>query len=131
MRGALTAIACLALLGALAGCGESAQEQAREVVQDFVDAREAGDGEAECALYSESYVQSLGVGENCAGFVEESSAAAGPEDLEIVEVTVKGDTATADIDIQREGEGEGPARIGLQLEREGGDDGDWRITAFQ
>jgi ketosteroid isomerase-like protein len=131
MRGALTAIACLALLGALAGCGESDQEQAREVVQDFVDARNAGDGAAECALYSESYVQSLGVSDNCAAFVEEQSSGAAVEELEIVEVTVKGDTATADLDVTVEGEGEGPARIGLQLEREGGDDGDWRITAFQ
>ena len=129
MRHALIALVCAVALVAVAGCGESEQEQAREVVQDFVDARTDGDAQAECDLYAESYKQELAVGENCAGFVEEQSSGAEPGELEVVEVRVNGDQGTADIDISREGEGEGPARISLQLTRESGDE--WRISGFQ
>ena len=58
-------------------------------------------------------------------YVEEQSSGAETE-LELVEVRVSGDKATADIDSRSEQEG--PARLGLTLERE---DEDWRITGFQ
>lgn len=128
MRRALIALACAAALVALVGCGESDQEQAREVVQEFVDARADSDAEAECDLYAESYKQELAVGENCAGFVEEASSGAAPGELEVIEVRVNGDKGSADIDILREG-GEGPARISLLLTRESDDE--WRIAGFQ
>lgn len=123
----LTALACAAALVAVAGCGESDQEQAREVVQDFVDARNGDDFEAECDLYSEKYLDELAVAD-CPAFIEEQrSGADGEEELEIVDVEVNDDRATANVDILRESEG-GPARIGLLLERE---DDEWRITGFQ
>ena len=122
----LTAIACGAALAVAAGCGESDQEQAREVVQEFVDARGSDDFQAECDLYSESYLAELAV-EDCAAFVEEQTSGADAGELSIVDVQVNDDRATANIDVTRESEG-GPVRIGLLLERE---DDEWRITGFQ
>jgi ketosteroid isomerase-like protein len=123
----LTALACGAALAIAVGCGESDQEKAREVVQEFVDARTGEDFQAECDLYSESYLAELAVSD-CAAFVQEQTTGAeGEEELEIVDVEVNGERATANIDVTREAEG-GPVRIGLLLEEE---DGDWRITGFQ
>ena len=123
----LTALACVAALAVASGCGESDQEQAREVVQDYVQARADQDSERVCELFSESFKQELAV-EDCAGFVQEqSSGADGSEELEVVDVRVNGDKATANIDVTRGSEG-GPTRIGLLLERE---DDEWRITGFQ
>ena len=45
----LTALACIVALLAAAGCGETDQEQAREVAQDYVEAGDTGDFEAVCA----------------------------------------------------------------------------------
>ncbi len=122
----LTALACAAALVAAIGCGESDQEQAREVVQDYVDARSEGDAERICELFSDSFKQELAVGDNCAAFVTEQSSGAGSGELSIVDVTVNGDKANAGIDVTRDAEG--PSRIGLTLERQ---DGEWRITGFQ
>jgi hypothetical protein len=123
-RHVLTALLCGVAIAAAAGCGESDQEQAREVVQDYVDANNDGDFETVCDLYSESFKQELAV-EDCPGFVEENSSGAGGE-LSVVEVRVNGDRATADIDVSR-GQ-EGPSRVGLTLERE---DDSWRISGLQ
>jgi hypothetical protein len=127
MTKVLTAIACGAALAVATGCGESDQEQAREVVQQFVDARNDDDAAAECDLYSEDYLDELAV-PDCPAFIEEqSSAVDGEERHEIVDVEVNDGRATANVDVIREAEG-GPVRIGLLLAEE---DGDWRITGFQ
>ena len=123
MRRTLTAFACAVAFAASAGCGESEQEQAREVVQDYVDASNANDFERVCELYSETLKDQLGA-TDCPAFVQEQSSGAETE-LELVEVRVNGDRATADLDAVSEQEG--PARLGLQLERE---DDEWRITGF-
>jgi ketosteroid isomerase-like protein len=123
----LTALACLAALAAAVGCGKSDREQAREVSQDYVDARNASDFEAVCDLFSESFKQQLGTAD-CAAFVaEQSGGAEGAEDLQVVDVRVRNDAATADIDVTRESQG--PSRIGIRLELQ--DDGNWRITGLQ
>lgn len=127
MTRVLTAIACGAALAVAAGCGESDQEQAREVVQQFVDARNGNDYAAECDLYSESYIEELRT-PDCPAFIEEMSSGVGGEERhEIVDVEVNDGRATANVDVIREAEG-GPVRIGLLLAEE---DGDWRITGFQ
>jgi hypothetical protein len=123
-RWTITALVCAAALVAAAGCGETDQEQAREVVQDYVDASNDGDFELVCDLYSDSFKQELAV-EDCPGFVEEATSGAGGE-LSVVDVRVSDDRATADLDVTR-GQ-EGPSRIGLTLERE---DDEWRITGVQ
>ena len=123
MRLTLTALACVAALAGVTGCGESDQEQAREIVQDYVDATNSDDYERICELYSESLKEELGAAD-CPAFVQEQSSGAETE-LELVEVRVSGDKATADLDSVSEQEG--PARLSLQLER-GGDD--WKISGF-
>jgi hypothetical protein len=126
VRRTITALVCAAALVAAAGCGETDQEQAREVVQDYVDARNDGDFELVCDLYSDSFKQQLAIGENCPAFVEEQTSGAGGE-LSVADVHVNDDRATADLDVS-EGS-EGPSRVALVLERE--DDGEWKITGLQ
>ena len=123
MRRTLTALACAAALAALAGCGESDQEQAREVAQDYAEARNDGDFEAVCDLFSDEFVKQLAV-EDCPGFIEEQTAGA-DEEVSVVDVRVKDDTATADLDVTGEA---GPSRIVIRLEREGDD---WLIVGLQ
>ena len=123
----LILLVCTAALVAIAGCGESDQEQAREVVQDYVDARNDGDFETVCELFSDTFKDQLGVGEDCAAFIEEQTTCGDAEStLEVVDVRVKNDRATADIDVVREGEG--PSRVTLTLASE---DGEWKITGLQ
>lgn len=126
VRRTITALVCAAALVAAAGCGETDQEQAREVVQDYVDARNDGDFELVCDLYSDSFKQQLAIGENCPAFVEEQTSGAGGE-LSVVDVHVRDDRATADLDVSQGSEG--PSRVALVLERE--DDGEWKITGLQ
>jgi hypothetical protein len=125
-RWTITALVCAAALVAVAGCGESDQEQAREVVQDYVDARNEGDFALVCDLYSDNFKQQLAIGETCPAFVEEQTSGAGGE-LSVADVHVNDDRATADLDVS-EGS-EGPSRVALVLER--GDDGEWKITGIQ
>lgn len=123
MRLLLTALACSAALAVAAGCGESDQEQAREVVQDYAEARNAGDYAAVCDLFSDEFIQELAV-EDCPGFIEEQTSGA-DEDVSVVDVRVKDDTATADLDVNTEA---GPSRIVIRLERDGDD---WLIVGLQ
>lgn len=116
---------CAFVLGGLAGCGESDQEKARELVQDYVEASNGEDFERVCELLSDGYKEQLAV-EDCAGFVEEQSSAV-EQQLELVEVRVDGEQGSAEVDAVREEEG-GPARVRLLLERS---DGEWRISGFQ
>jgi hypothetical protein len=124
----LTAVVCVAALAALAGCGESDQEQAREVVQDYVDARGADDYGRICELYSDDFKEELNV-DDCEAFVREQTSGGegnGQEELNIVDVRVRDDRAIAEIDVVR-GE-QGPSRIGLVLTRDGDD---WKISGLQ
>jgi ketosteroid isomerase-like protein len=122
----ITAVVCAALLVAAAGCGQSDQEKAREVVQEYIDASNDGDYERVCELYSEDFKRQLAV-DDCPAFVEEQTSGV-EQELELVDVRADGDRATAQIDAVRQEEG-GTARIGLLLERADGDE--WRITDFQ
>lgn len=121
----LAALACLAALAVATGCGESEQEQAREVAQDYVDASNEGDFEAVCELYSDEFIEQLGT-TDCPAFVQENTSGAESE-LELVDVRVTDDVATAEIDVVSS-DAEGPIRVGLRLQRQ---DGDWRISSLQ
>ncbi len=126
MPRSITAALCAVLLVAGAGCGQSDQEKAREVVQEYVDARNSKDFEAECDLYSEEFKEQLGA-VDCPAFVEEQSSGADfKQELTIVSVRVDGDRAQADLDVTAEGGG--TTRVGLVLERQ---DGEWAITGLQ
>jgi predicted lipid-binding transport protein (Tim44 family) len=113
-----------ALVAALAACGETDLEQAREVAQDYVEASNEGDFEAVCDLYSQKLIEQLAT-PDCPAFVEENSSGTESE-LELVDVRVGDEVATVDIDIVSEGGG--PIRVGLRMEREGDD---WRIISLQ
>ena len=127
MLRSLTALLCAAALVALAGCGESEQEQAREAVQGYVDAQNDDDFGAVCDLYSDAFKAQLGItSEACPAFVEEQSSGAATS-FELVGVNVNEDVATADIDATSE-DGAGPSRLTITLARE---DGDWEITGLQ
>ena len=121
----LTTLAAVAAIATVAACGETDQEQAREVAQDYVEASNANDFEAVCELYSEEFIDDLGA-TDCPAFVQENSAGAESE-LELVDVRVRDDVATADIDVVSEGGG--PIRVGLRLERT--EDDSWEIVALQ
>jgi ketosteroid isomerase-like protein len=122
--GSLVAAAC-ALAVVATGCGESDQEQAREVVQDYVDAVSEQDFDAVCDLYSDAFKQQLAVGDNCAAFVQEQTSGGPTQELSVVDVRVNEDKATADLDATNEAGG--PSRITLQLERQ---DDTWKISGF-
>jgi hypothetical protein len=130
VRRVLTALFCAAALAGATGCGESDQEQAREVVQDYVDARADDDFETVCDLYSDEFKEELGAAENCTAFLEEQTGGAdppeAPDELQVVSVRVNDDRGTAEIDVVREGQG--PSRIGLLLARDGDD---WKISGLQ
>ncbi|MGH2955964.1 MAG: hypothetical protein ACRDL6_03095 [Solirubrobacterales bacterium] len=113
-------------MGVFAGCGESDQEKAREVLQEYVEASNGDDFERVCDFYTEEFKEQLGAGEDCPAFVEEQSSGVDQE-LELVEVRVNGDRGSAEVDVLREEEG-GPARVRLLIERT---DGEWRISGFQ
>ncbi len=109
-----------------AGCGESDREQAREVVQDYIEGRNDGDFDRVCSALSDGFKQELGTPDCPAFLAEQTSGADAAEELELVDVRVNDDRGTADIDVARESQG--PSRIGVVLGRE---DGEWRITALQ
>ena len=125
MPRSITAAICAVLLVAGAGCGQSDQEQAREAVQDYVDASNGDDYERICELYSDSFKQQLGA-TDCPAFVEEQTSGLDAGDLEIVSVRVRDERAIAELDAA--GESGAPTRIGLVLEQE---DGEWLITGLQ
>lgn len=125
-RWTITALVCAAALVAAAGCGETDREQAREVVQDYVDARNDDDFELVCDLYSDSFKQELAIGANCPAFVEEQTTGAGDGEYSVDDVHVNGDRASADLNVSKGSEG--PSRVALLLERE---DGEWKITGIQ
>ena len=96
------------------------------MVQDYVDARNSQDFEAECDLYSDEFKEQLGA-TNCPAFVEEQSSGADFEqEVNLVSVRVKDDRATAEL--AAAAEGGGTTRAILVLERQ---DGDWLVTGFQ
>ena len=121
----LTSLVCAVALAAAAGCGETDEEQAREVAQDYVEASNARNFQAVCDLYSEQFIEELEA-TDCPAFVKENSSGA-DSDLSLVDVRVSDETATADIDVVSEGGG--PIRVGLRLERN--PDDEWEIVGLQ
>src|ERR671911_32882 len=109
----LTSLVCAVALAAAAGCGETDEEQAREVAQDYVEASNARNFQAVCDLYSEQFIEELEA-TDCPAFVKENSSGADSE-FSLVDVRVS--------------EGGGPIRVGLRLERN--PDDEWEIVGLQ
>jgi ketosteroid isomerase-like protein len=120
----LTALVCAAALAGAVGCGQSDQQQARDAVEDYADARNSGDFERVCELLSDSFKQTAAIGQNCPAFVQEQTSGASGE-FKVVQVSVNDDNATATLDVEQGSDG--PSRVQLRLVRQGDD---WRITSF-
>jgi ketosteroid isomerase-like protein len=116
---------CAAVLGGCGGGGDD-QPSAKEVAQEYVDARNNGDAAKVCELYSEQLRERLG-GANCVAFVKEQTSGLATQ-MTLLGVQQSDDHATATIRSTAGGDvGQATARLQIQLARQ---DGDWRITSL-
>lgn len=132
MRVRATAVAavlmlCLAPAGCGGGGGDDTQ-QVSDVVTSFVDAGNHRDAAGACELLAKQQLQAvrkLGGGGSCASVVGGLlTGATGNTSVEVDEVRVEGDRATADVTV-RQG-GRPPRSLSLLLVRE---DGEWRLAS--
>lgn len=122
----LTTLACAAAILVVAGCGETEEEQAREVAQEYVDALNGDDFATICELYSDDFKNQLGATDNCEEFVkEQSSGEDTPGEFELGDVRVNDDRAIVDLTVTRDGN---PVALGVVLEEQ---DGEWRVASLQ
>lgn len=113
--------------------GSLTQEQAREVVEDYVEARNEDDFDRVCELFSEDFNRQLGKqfdlsgGGDCAAGVQVASEAsglgAGTQEFRVIDVRVREERAVADFDVVSDQEGPSriapePQPLGLVLERQ-------------
>ena len=110
---------------ALAGCGGGGSngQSARDVAQQYVDARNQGDAAKVCELYSDQLKSKLKTS-NCAEFVKEQTSGATTTFM-LLAVHEDGDQATATIRATNKG-GIGSAQGEIQI-RLAQQDGRWRI----
>jgi ketosteroid isomerase-like protein len=119
-------IAGIVAVALLAGCGGDDPQSAKEVAQDYVDARNQGDAARVCELYSDQLIRSLKT-TNCVAFVREQTSGTAT-DLTVLRVSEHGDRATATIQARVGGSvANAIAPIQLQLTRE---DDEWRISGL-
>jgi hypothetical protein len=122
VRLVVIAVASAIVLGA---CGGGSDEQsARDVAQEYVDARNQGDAGKVCELYSDELKSSLGTSD-CVAFVKEQTSGVATR-VSLISVQQTDDQATATIRAAAGGEtSQATARVRIDLARQ---DGDWRIT---
>jgi ketosteroid isomerase-like protein len=122
----LTACAFLITLGT--GCGQTDQEQVREVTEDYIDAIAKGDYEAACELFTPAYLSELDGTAGCAR--SQADQFGGPSGstatLEIAAVRTKGDRANVTINVSRGGSPPSPLALLMSNEAD-----DWRISGQQ
>jgi len=120
-RSALAAV-CAALV---VGCGGDGgdEQSARDVTQEYVQARNQGDAGKVCELYSDQLIQRLGAS-NCEAFVKEQTAGVATS-FTIVGVKESGDHATATLRATVTGGAAGGGQLRITLDRQ---DGEWKIT---
>ena len=124
----LTGIACAVAMLLWGGCGQSDQEQVRQVVEDYIQAVSKGDFAATCDLFTDEYRRQLGGDAACvqAQRAQYGSASSEP-DLQISSVHVKGKHANAGLEISRDSGSPSPLSLLVVLE----DDDQWRIRGQQ
>lgn len=122
------AVALIALL-AIPGCGplgESDEDNAAEVLTDFVDARNQGDFATVCELFSsEVRARFNRAGVNCEQTLRRQFGGGTTTTIRIEAVRVKGDVATVDATVSQVG-GAGRA----QAYRVVKEDGDWKVRGL-
>jgi hypothetical protein len=130
VHGPLTLV--LAVL-ALAGCTtqqdtsadsfEGAERDVAEVVDDLAAASRSGDGEEICTrILTARLAEELAAGDECKDEVEQALADANDYDLEVDDVTVSGNTATAEV---RQGDDGRTGTLEFERARDG-----WRVTSL-
>jgi outer membrane PBP1 activator LpoA protein len=118
---------------ALAGCTtqqdtsadrfQGAEREVAEVVDDLAAASRSGDGEEICTrILTARLAEEVAAGEECKDEVEQALADANDYDLEVEDVTVSGNTATAEV---RQGDDGRTGRLELARER-----GGWRVVSL-
>lgn len=128
MRRTITLLACLGALTLAVACGRSDEEQARDAVQEYVEAGDGGDYERACELLSEAFKREQRLLANCERALRARDRDQGEVNTEIATVRVRGNTATVDLNLTREGQS--ASRLVLLLRRPD-EDADWRIAAQQ
>lgn len=121
----LPALLAASVALALGGCGGDSEEDAvRETVEDFVTSVREGDVAAACDLLTETARAQAGGG-RCTEFLGALAEQVAVE-IEVTEVRVQGDQATAEVESTAEGSAE-PRVLSLDLVEE---DDEWRIASF-
>lgn len=127
MRRSIAALGCAVALAGAAGCGgDDGNGSAEETAQAYVDARNEGDVERVCELFSDELREQL-AGENCPALIEEQSSGAETE-FTLIRVDEEGDRATAVVKARTDEGGttqEAELQIGLERQND-----EWRLTAL-
>jgi hypothetical protein len=110
-----------------AGCGETKEERAREIVDAYSRARDKGNFGRVCELFSPQLQLEQAPAEPCpAALQRQAAAVSGEIETEIVDVRVNQGRAVAEIDVSRDSEP--PSRQTVLLARQ---EGEWKITGLQ
>ena len=122
-------VSCAASLIFFAGgCGQSEQERARKVVENYIQTVDRRDFDGTCELLTARYRRQLG---GTAGCIRSQLAQFGPEnarvELQIASVGVNGSRGDAGLTLSREGSDSAPYTLLLVRNREDR----WRIRAQQ
>jgi hypothetical protein len=126
----IAALALLALSAAAAtGCGQTDQEQVREVTEDYIDAIGMGDYAGACRLFTAGYVAELGGAGGCErAQADQFGGPGGPTAaIEIASVGVKGDRGNVTVNVTREGGS--PSPLTLLMVKQADDE--WRVRGQQ
>jgi hypothetical protein len=121
----LTTVVCIAFLAVLGGCGRTDEGKVRNTVDDYVQARKAGNTAAVCNLYTSEFRRQQGLDPDCPAKLKAQFAAEPkPTGTTIVAVKVHGGESRVDLNVDQGG---GPSRVTLGLIDK---DGHWRIAAI-
>jgi hypothetical protein len=118
---------------ALAGCTaqqdtsadrfQGAEKEVAELVDDLAAASRSGDGDEICTkIVTAELAEDLAAGDECKDQVEQALSDANDYDIEVREVTVTGDTASAEV---RQGDDGRTATLEFERGRDG-----WRATSL-
>jgi hypothetical protein len=123
-----TLAACAISVTLGTGCGQTDQEQVREVTEHYIDAIAKGDYEAACELFTPAYLIELGGAAGCArSQADQFGGPTGPTaTLEIAAVRTKGDRANVTINVSRGGSPPSPLALLMSNQSD-----DWRISGQQ
>jgi len=125
MRLTLTLVGICAFLVIASGCGRTDEGKVRNTVDDYVKARERGDTERVCEIYTSEFRSQQGLEPDCPAKLKKQFAAEPkPTGTSIAGVKTHDGEARVDLDVELGG---GPSRVTLGLIDK---DGTWHIAAI-